>query len=137
MDAPVVAVGVDESGVLGVPEDVATAGWYRFGPLPGSVRGSAVITGHIDDHLQGVGAFASILGLGIGDPIEVMDAHRVTHRFTVIAREEWRKAEVPISRLFQRSGSPRLVLITCGGPFDAGTRSYRDNVAVTAIPSGR
>jgi hypothetical protein len=27
-----------------------------------------------------------------------------------------------------------LTLITCGGPFDARTRHYRDNVVVTAEP---
>lgn len=31
-------------------------------------------------------------------------------------------------------GSPRLTLITCGGPFDAEARHYRDNIVVTAVP---
>ena len=32
-------------------------------------------------------------------------------------------------------GVPRLVLITCGGPFDQVRRSYRDNLVVYAVPA--
>ena len=44
-----------------------------------------------------------------------------------------RKAELPTS-IFTRTGERRLVLVTCGGPFDARTERYRDNVIVTAVP---
>jgi hypothetical protein len=36
---------------------------------------------------------------------------------------------------FARDGAPRLVLITCGGPFDAATGNYEDNVVVYATPA--
>ena len=32
-------------------------------------------------------------------------------------------------------GVPRLVLITCGGPFDQVRHSYRDNLVVYAVPA--
>ena len=44
-----------------------------------------------------------------------------------------RKAALPTS-IFTRTGERRLVLVTCGGPFDAARRRYRDNVIVTALP---
>ena len=37
--------------------------------------------------------------------------------------------------VFARTGPPQLVLISCGGPFDAERGSYRDNIAVFAMPA--
>ena len=54
--------------------------------------------------------------------------------FEVVARERYRKTRIPLDRYFARDGAPRLTLITCGGPFDAKTRHYRDNIVVTARP---
>ncbi len=34
-----------------------------------------------------------------------------------------------------RRGRPRLVLVTCGGPFDRVAGHYRDNVVLTAVPA--
>ncbi|WP_188943415.1 class F sortase [Nakamurella endophytica] len=136
VSAPVDAVGVDGDGNVDIPRDVRRTGWYRFGPAPGSARGSAVITGHVDDHEQGVGVLARIGDLAPGDRIETVDASGAVRRFTVVAREEWHKTAVPMDRLFDRGGASRLVLMTCGGEFDRDTLSYEDNVAVTAVPAG-
>jgi len=35
--------------------------------------------------------------------------------------------------LFARTGQPRLTLITCGGAFNRTTRSYDNNIVVTAV----
>jgi hypothetical protein len=43
------------------------------------------------------------------------------------------KSKLPTS-VFRRTGPARLVLVTCGGPFDAATGHYRDDVVVTAVP---
>ena len=43
------------------------------------------------------------------------------------------KAALPAS-IYTRTGAARLVLVTCGGPFDARAGHYRDNVIVTATP---
>jgi hypothetical protein len=44
------------------------------------------------------------------------------------------KEELPAD-VYSRRGRPRLVLVTCGGPFDEARRHYRDNVVVTAVPA--
>jgi len=54
------------------------------------------------------------------------------HRVTGVERVA--KEQLPVDRLFTRSGPPRLTLVTCGGPFQTERRSYRDNVVVTAEP---
>ena len=136
ISAPVVPVGVGASGAMAIPHDVATVGWYRFGALPGSTTGSAVFSGHVDAADQGVGVFARIGKLNPGDLIDVTDTAGVTRAFRVVAREEWTKGRVPLDRLFDRAGRPRIVLITCGGDFDREALSYDDNIAVTAVPVG-
>jgi hypothetical protein len=135
VDADVVPVGVDAAGLLEIPKDVSTVGWYRFGPAPGAAAGSAVLTGHVDDVNQGVGVFGRIGDLGPDDSVTVTDADGAARNFTVLSREEWNKSEVPLDRLFDRAGEPRLVLITCGGSFDDSTLGYDDNIAITAVPA--
>ena len=135
VDTTVVPVGVREDGQMEIPPDVDTVGWYRFGPVPGAASGSAVLTGHVDDVRQGAGVFADLGGLNPGDPVAVVDDAGVTRQFTVLSREQWSKGEVPLDRLFDRGGNPRLVLITCGGSFDSSTLGYDDNIVVTAVPS--
>lgn len=134
VDAPVSAVGIADDGEVEVPDDVGTVGWYRFGPAPGE-QGSSVLVGHVDDYRQGVGVLARIGDLNPGDTVEVTGENGVASAFTVVAREQWPKADAPLDRLFDRGGSARLVLLTCGGAFDDARLEYTDNIAVTAIPS--
>ena len=136
VDAEVVPVGVDDAGLMEIPKDVDTVGWYRFGPAPGSPSGSSVLSGHVDDYQQGTGVFARIGDLGPGDTVRVTDAAGAVREFQVVAREEWSKGEVPLDRLFDRGGESRLVLITCGGSFNSSTLGYDDNIAITATPIG-
>ena len=134
VDTIVVPVGVDSAGLMEVPEDVDTVGWYRFGPAPGAAAGSAVLSGHVDDYRQGPGAFAWLGDLGPGDVVRVVDEAGVSRDFSVLSREQWNKGGVPLDRLFDRGGASRLVLITCGGSFNSSTLGYDDNIAITAVP---
>lgn len=132
---PVVPVGVAPDGSMQIPEDVATAGWYRFGPAPGDRRGSTVLSGHINDRDQGVGAFAVLASVTEGEPVLVTLAGGRVLRYRVVARERFDKAAVPMGRIFDRGGAPRLTLVTCGGAFDRSSGNYRDNIVVTAVPA--
>ena len=129
-------VGIDGAGQLQIPDDVAAVGWYRFGPRPGDPGGSTVLSGHVDSAEQGRGAFFRLRELQPGDPVLVRDSAGRTRRYRVVAREEWPKSEVPLERIFSRGGAPRLTLVTCGGGFREDVRSYRDTIAVTAVPDG-
>ncbi len=136
VDVPVVSVGVDDRGDMAVPEDVGTVGWYRFGPPPGSAAGSSVLSGHVDDRVQGRGAFYRLSDLATGDPVEVELVDGTLLQFRVKKVERIDKSVLPVDQLFAREGEPRLTLVTCGGDFDRATRNYRDNVVVTAEPIG-
>ena len=131
VDAAVDAVGVEPDGSMTVPRDVDRVGWYRFGPAPGQ-PGSAVLAGHVDSATEGLGAMAPVRSAEVGDEVTVTDESGATTRWRVVARQEFVKQELPRDELFARDGPPRLVLITCGGPFLADVGSYRDNVVVVA-----
>lgn len=131
VDAAVDAVGVEPDGQMTVPAEVDRIGWYRFGPAPGAV-GSAVLAGHVDSRSQGLGAMAPLREATVGVEVLVTDAAGTTTRWRVVSREVIEKQVLPLDRLFDRDGPPRLTLITCGGPFLPEFGSYRDNVVVVA-----
>ena len=131
VDAEIDPVGVQADGQMALPADVDRVGWYRFGPAPGA-DGSAVIAGHVDDRVQGLGAMAPLREAAVGQEVQVTDDAGTTTRWRVLSRELIQKQVLPLDRLFARDGPPRLTLITCGGPFLPEFRSYRDNVVVVA-----
>jgi LPXTG-site transpeptidase (sortase) family protein len=134
VEAPVVPVGVDGLGEMELPQDVRTVGWYRFGPAPGAAAGSSVLSGHVDDRVQGRGTFYRLTDLEAGDPVsvELADGTQLEYRVRTVERID--KDVLPGEEIFDRTGPPRLTLVTCGGDFDWGTRKYQDNVVVTARP---
>ena len=125
VNAPVSAVGIEtRSGALGIPSDIRRVGWWRDGAAPGDETGTILIAGHVDSAKDGAGAFYALRSARRGDVIR-LDARR--YRVTSVRRV--RKQALP-SSIYRRTGPARLVLVTCGGPFDGS--HYRDNVIVTA-----
>ena len=133
IDAPIAAVDIDTaSGVLDVPLNIGRVGWWRDGSLPGASAGTILLAGHVDSARRGAGAFYALKGARRGDTITVQSGD-ATRSYRVTSLRRVRKAALPTG-LFTRSGARRLVLVTCGGPFEAKTKRYRDNVIVTAVP---
>lgn len=133
IDAQVEAVGVDAGGSLGVPPDISRVGWWQGGAQPGSAAGTVVIDGHVDSAAAGRGALFRLSTTPIGATAALaVDGGQV--RYIVRARHSYAKDRLPAD-LFTRTGTPRLVLITCGGSFDRDSRHYQDNVVVYATPS--
>jgi sortase (surface protein transpeptidase) len=133
VDAPLDPVGVRDDGQMHLPDDVDRVGWYRFGPVPGA-EGAAVLAGHVDDVEQGLGQLAPLREAEPGDEVRVTDAAGTVTRWRVVSRESIEKRALPLDRVFGRTGPPRLVLVTCGGPFLPEYGSYRENVVVVAEP---
>jgi hypothetical protein len=134
IDAAVDAVGVEDDGSMVIPAEIARVGWYRFGPAPGAARGNAVVAGHVDAAGEGPGALFDLRGVEVGARITMTDESGEEHTYEVVSRETVTKDVLPIEQIFDRTGEHRLVVITCGGPFQPELRSYRDNVVVTAVP---
>jgi hypothetical protein len=121
-------------GSLAVPDDPGEVGWWAAGALPGSATGSVVLDGHVDSP-AGPGALFRLADLHAGDSISVATAGHHQLNYTVTGRRLIAKSRGLPSDLFSLDGGPRLVLISCGGPFDRTTRSYEDNIVVFATPA--
>lgn len=130
-DAPVVPVGVREDGEMDIPA-VDQVGWYRFGARPGD-EGASVLAAHVAyDGVDGV--FRRLADVSEGDEVRVGFADGTEQAFVVTAVARYPKSDLPAD-VWRRAGDPELVLITCGGEFDPGARSYEDNVVVYATPA--
>lgn len=125
---------VSRDGVLEVPENPADVGWWAGGARPGDPAGTLVIDGHVDSATLGVGALGRLSQLHAGDRITLGTSTGVTMAYRVTALRVFEKASGLPASLFDRGGPARLVLISCGGPFDESAKSYLDNIAVVALP---
>jgi hypothetical protein len=56
-----------------------------------------------------------------------------TFTYRVVTVRDYLKRDLPTS-VYSLRGRPRLVLVTCGGPFIASKGHYRDNVVLVAVP---
>ncbi len=134
IDAPVSAVGIDiPHGVLAVPPSIHRTGWWKDGAAPGARSGSILIAGHVDSANAGVGAFFRLKDARAGTRVTVATAAGRTFTYRVVSVRDYAKRDLPAS-VYSLRGRPRLVLVTCGGPFIASEGHYRDNVVLVAVP---
>jgi hypothetical protein len=134
VSAPVVVMGVRPDGELRVPESPRVVGWWVGSAPAGSPDATTLLAGHVDSAAEGVGALAALRDLGPGARIELTDVFTERHAYRVVARRTYPKYALP-DDVFAVRGRARLVLVTCGGPFDESAGRYRDNVVVYAVPS--
>jgi Sortase domain len=133
VDVAVVPTGVDTDGQMTLPERVDYVGWYGFGPAPGVAAGSAVLAGHVDSRVYGIGPLSRLSAATRGDEVVVQRQGGSVLTYRVISVEQVHKRTLSLDRLFARAGAPILRILTCGGPYSPGA-GYRDNVVVTAAP---
>jgi hypothetical protein len=134
--APIVDVSTLPGGELDVPLNPKVVGWWKYGARPGAAKGTAILDGHIN--YAGVqGVLAGIGTLDPGDLVYVygMDGHRNSRVvFTITGVRTYNKQRLPYKEIFDQNSIGRLALVTCGGPFDASTGNYRDNIVAFAVP---
>jgi hypothetical protein len=121
-------------GVLAIPLDIRLAGWWQDGTRPGAKSGAVLIAGHVDSARGGAGAFFKLHSVRIGERVQLATAGGRTYSYRVVSVRSYTKSALPTG-IYSGEGAPRLVLVTCGGPFDAATGHYEDNVVVTAVPA--
>ena len=135
IDMPVEAEGLADGGAMALPANPAVAAWYRYGSGPGSTAGATVLAAHVDSLAYDIGPFAALADAPVGTEIVLETADGGAHRYTVASVESQEKPEVPWASVFDRTGAPRLTLVTCGGEFDYDAKRYLSNVIVTAVPA--
>lgn len=129
MEAPVEPIALRD-GSLTPPADPTRVGWWAGGARPGAATGTAVLTGHTVH--TGGGAFDDLEVLAPGDAVSVRTAggpvDYEVRAVRVLSRDQLARRS---ARVFDQSGAPRLVLVTCE---DWDGHAYRSNVVVTAEP---
>ncbi len=128
------AVGTTRNGLLDVPDDIELAGWWSGGSRLGDPFGSSLVAAHVDSGTQGLGPFASLLGVHAGDRVYVW-SNGLRQAFEVTSlRLRPRGSIGPGSWLHSPEGPRRLTLVTCAGPYDAARGGYQNLAVITAKP---
>jgi len=136
-NAPIVKVGTTTDGELEVPPNPHTVGWWQYGAKPGATTGTAILAGHVN--YAGVsGSMAQIGKLSPGDEVDVFGRQNADNRhevkFKVTGVRTYHKTRLPYKQIFDQKSVGRIAIVTCGGPFDASTGNYLDNIVVFAVP---
>jgi LPXTG-site transpeptidase (sortase) family protein len=127
---PVATVGRE----LVVPEDSDRVGWWDGSSYVGDPYGSTVIAGHVDTFDRGIGFFYRLWNIKVGERV-VLSAGELRQAYKITSlRQVPRTDLVDDKEIFDITGSPRLVLITCAGDFDADRGGYSRNLIVVAQP---
>jgi len=127
VDTSLMKLGLDPDGTMSVPPAAFPAGWYTFSPTPGEI-GPSIISGHVD--YNGPGVFQQLHTLKPGDIVTVTRQDGSQPHFRVTKVLTVPKAQFPDQAVYGPIGYAGLRLVTCGGPFDASTGHYVDNVIV-------
>jgi len=127
-------LGLTAAGTMEVPAPgprYDDAGWYRHSPTPGAL-GPAVIVGHVDSAANGPSVFYRLGSLRRHDKVLVTRADGTVAVFAVDSVRRYRKSRFPTGLVYGNTDHAALRLITCGGPIEAESGHYRDNVVVLA-----
>jgi hypothetical protein len=55
--------------------------------------------------------------------------------FRITGVRTYEKSSLPYKKIFDQHAPGRLAIVTCGGPFDASTGNYEDNIVAYAVPA--
>ena len=147
--AQVQSHGLTADGWLFIPPSPLVVAWDSDDAAVTASRGTAIIAGHVNYVIDGQvvhGAFADLAEYargGIGRPVVITLADGTAVRFRIVAVRTYTKDQLAASpalrrEVFDQSGRygpeqvARLLLVSCGGPFDPHTGEYLDNVFVYA-----
>jgi LPXTG-site transpeptidase (sortase) family protein len=123
-------------GVLKVPENVQHVGWWDGSAQAGEPFGATVIAGHVDSATEGIGFFARLRRIKVGDTVTLRaDSHWLKYRVTAV-RPVAKQALATDSQALKQTGQHRLVLITCTGNYHRDRGGYDSNLVVVGKPIG-
>ncbi|GIJ63576.1 class F sortase [Virgisporangium aurantiacum] len=126
----VTGLGLNPDGSMQVPDNADTVGWFTHAPTPGAL-GPAVLAGHVNWKGHD-GAFAALDTMKAGDAVNITRGDGIIATFTVTKVGHYPKDQFPSDAVYGAIDHAGLRLITCGGEFDTGRHSYRDNIVVYA-----
>jgi LPXTG-site transpeptidase (sortase) family protein len=131
VDAPVTVKGLRPDAVMDIPNGPEDVVWYNFTARPG-MGGNAVFSGHLDYHNYGAAVFWRLKELREGDIVEVHLADGSVLQYRVSLRLSYDARMAPVPEILGPTSKEVVTLITCGGTFDSGSRTYSNRLVVRA-----
>lgn len=132
VDAAVRSVSSADDGVLSPPTSIWEVGWWSGGALPGSARGTVLMTAHTyrgDD-----GVFGHLGGLVSGDWVHILTREgTVDYRVDEVLDLSEEEFSEQADELLAEDARGRLVLVTCGR-YHFGHYAGRTVVNATLVP---
>lgn len=130
VDAPIIPVSLEPSGIMGSPAEAQLVGWYELGPRPGE-SSNAILAGHLDWKGQS-GVFNRLHELKVGDTIEVQSENGTQSRYIVEEAQTYQAATAPLADIFGPTAGSHLTLITCAGSYDSSQQLYHERLVIRA-----
>ena len=131
IDAAVIAMDMGADNLLPVPDHAGVVAWYSYAARLGE-GGNAVLAGHVDWNSQ-LGAFWRLRDAQPGQTITLYGHAGRAYDYRVEwARSYPEDSVAGLAALRPLGGQPMITLVTCGGRFDARTRTYEDRYVVRA-----
>ncbi len=135
VDAPIVELGLDGSGVPQVPLNGEDVAWYNFSAKPGA-GSNAVFAGHIN-WAGANGVFGDLDELENGDSIRLIADDGREFTYEVFANYSVDPADPESLRVMAPTPTDTITLITCGGtwipdPSERFGGNYTDRTIVQA-----
>ena len=128
---------------LGNPSDRTKAGWYAAGPAPGTGQGTVLTNGHTYRNNSAIFKEDFALKVQKGQLIHVLQKNGT--RCSYVVTRVWREVEaateypkiIGSQNLYDFTGPERLLLVTCGGDWNAAAQDYDQISIVLAEPVDR
>lgn len=131
IDVQINPVGVQADGMLDVPSDWFSGGWYKKSAKPGQ-EGNVIIDGHYDTNTGSPAAFWNLKNLAVNDKVVVVDEFGKEHEYIV---EEIHHVAISTDNrldILNKSSGKTLTLVTCGGVWDAQAGTYNKRLIIKA-----
>lgn len=128
-NATLVAVGLDNKGLMVTPKNAKDVAWLDNGTFPGPTN-NAVLAGH----RNWSGAPGSFIRLEDAKPGDVVVVGIDDRRFTFAIRwvRVYDPRNAPVEELLGGTAVDSVTLVTCGGAFDSRARHYTKRVVARA-----
>lgn len=131
IDAPIVTMGVDQSGTMQSPNNPTDVAWYNFSARPGEMS-NVVMAGHLDYVNYGPAVFYRLKEARPGDEVELVLVDGSVARYRVEGVTSYDEATAPVLDIVGPTDVEMVTLITCGGSFDPLSREYDKRVVLRA-----
>jgi len=117
VDAPIIALGLDENSVPKVPDGPYDVAWYDFSSKPGW-GSNAVFSGHVDWTLYGqavIGVFYYLHDVGLDDVIKIVLEDGTEYHYKVTGNQAIEDGDPKALAVMGATPNDVITLITCGG----------------------